>query len=176
MSANLSDRAQGRVRELRERVLERLRTHDPLVSRMATLDGTEYGGEPYGDGPYSGFDPSTHIVPRLTMRRWRDDNSAPDPPGAALAVGTISTSSDRRNHKEDARFAVQVEFDVHPSAIRAMGPAWVDAVMDECSAVLTSHDPSWNAQGESGGTLEPRWDESHGRYIAMRRYTIVSFI
>lgn len=92
MTPDTSDRADGRVRELRGLTLQRLQSHDELV---ALLEGVV-------------DDATAVILPSFSMSRYRNDDTAPDPPETALAVSVVTGSSSRRNLKEDVNLTVQV--------------------------------------------------------------------
>jgi len=60
------------------------------------------------------------------MSRYRNDDTAPDPPETALAVSVVTGSSSRRNLKEDVNLTVQVEheFRARTSARRPAACRW----------------------------------------------------
>lgn len=156
-----SDRAGGRVRDLRGSVLTRLRNHTALTDRLEAADGVDAGGE--------------MIVPAFTAQRWHDDDTAPDPPDVAVAVTVVTGSSARENRQERVNLTVQTSLQIRRRALAANGVAWVDEIRDELAAILTSHVDGWTAQGETGGTPEPLWDDSINRYVSAQRFDMQRF-
>lgn len=157
-----SNRAGGRVRELRGLTLQRLQNHDELV---ALLEGVV-------------DDASTVILPSFVMSRFRNDDAAPDPPDTALAVSVVTGSSSRRNLKEDVNLTVQIEHEFRSGLAPVVGGdpvgvlPWHDRIGDEISAVMTTQVAGWEAEGETGGTPEPLWDDGRNRYRSVKRFDI----
>ena len=154
-----SERAQDRQRDLRGLTLQRLRDHTPLVDHLRDV----------------GEDASV-IVPRFTVRKWRNDDNAPDPPDAAIAVMMVTEFSDRRNRQEYVNQTVQVELEFRPGVKPSIGVLpWADAVGDEIEAVMTSHVEGWTAEGATGGTPEPLWNDERNRYVLAKRFDVSRF-
>ena len=152
-----SERAQGRQRDLRGLTLDRLRNQTDLTNLLAQVVET----------------PSDVIVPAFTLKRWRHDQQAPDPPDAAIAVSVVTGSSDRLNRLEEKNMVVQVELEFREGIKPDIGVLpWCDAVVDEISAVMTAHPDGWTAVGETGGTPEPLWDDARNRYVMAKRFDI----
>lgn len=149
------DDAVGRVRDLSLEILDRLRTHAPLTDRLEQrgdiADGTDV------------------IMPAFAAERWHHDDTD-DPPSVGLAVKTVTGSSNRRNLMEAKDFTVQVAVELSRNAFRQQGPVWIWEVLDEIEAVVTRHTPGWVADGVTGGTPEPIWDDQRGRYRAVVRF------
>ena len=162
MTPDTSDRADGRVRELRGLTLQRLQSHDELV---ALLEGVV-------------DDATAVILPSFSMSRYRNDDTAPDPPETALAVSVVTGSSSRRNLKEDVNLTVQVEHEFRANVRPSPGGVslgvlpWHDRIADEISAVMTTQVAGWEAEGETGGTPEPLWDDDRNRYRSVKRFAI----
>lgn len=150
-----SDRAEGRLRDLREHCLGELRSHTPLTDLLERVDSIDDGAD--------------KIVPAFALDiQHRTDGL--EPPDAAIAISAITESSNRENHQERKRHVVQADFQVRSQTLRAHAEAWHDDVRDEISAVLTSHHPNWYGMGISQGTPEPLWNDDIGRYQSVTRY------
>lgn len=154
-----SDRASGRVRDLRGSVLSRLRGHSQLAALL------ERAVDNAGDV----------IVPAATADMWHRDDQTADPPAVALAVSAVTGSSARENRQERKSLVIQTDLQIQAAALRQEGLPWNDEILDEVSAVLTSHAAGWTARGESGGTPEPLWDEDLNRYRSVQRFDIESW-
>ena len=162
MTPDTSDRADGRVRELRGLTLQRLQSHDELV---ALLEGVV-------------DDATAVILPSFVMKQYRNDESKDDPPDTALAVSVVTASSSRRNLKEDLNLTVQVEHEFRANITPVVGGEplgllpWHDRIADEISAVMTTQVAGWEAEGQTGGTPEPPWDDDRNRYRSVNRFDI----
>lgn len=155
-----SERAQDRQRDLRGLTLQRLKDHTELTDLLSEVVDS----------------PTDVIVPRFTVRKWRNDNQAPDPPDAAIAVMMVTEFSDRRNRQEYVNQTVQVELEFRPGIKPSIGTLpWADAVGDEIEAVMTSHVEGWTAEGATGGTPEPLWNDERNRYVVAKRFDISRF-
>lgn len=160
MSTNLSERAQGRVHDLRGNLLGRLRGHAPLTDRLEAVGSIDDGADV--------------IVPNpLLDRRHRSQDA--EPPDAALALMIVTGSSERENRQERKRLVVQADVQVREATLGRRGLAWMDEIGDEVSAVVTSHDDGWVARGADGGTPDPLWDGNINRYRLVSRYTVESW-
>lgn len=165
MTPGTSDRADGRVRELRGLTLQRLQSHAELV---ALLEGVV-------------DDASTAIKPAFAMTQYRNDDSKPDPPKTAIAVSVVTGSSSRRNLKEDVNLTVQIEHEFRANVRPSIGGEplgllpWHDRIADEISAVMTTQVEGWQAEGETGGTPEPLWDGDRNRYRSVKRFDISGY-
>lgn len=155
-----SDRAIGRVRELRADILGRLRGHVPLTDRLEAVDGVTEGTEVIAPAPWLGM-------------QHRSDTA--DPPAVALAVTVVTASSARENLQERTRMVVQTDLQIRTEALRGQGLAWHDETLDEVAAVLTAHTAGWTAQGATGGTPEPLWEDQRNRYRSVQRFDIMSW-
>lgn len=146
----------GRVRDLSLEILDRLRGHAPLTDRLEQrndiADGTDV------------------IMPAYAAERWHHDDDNLNPPSVGLAVSTVTASSNRENFMEAKAFTIQVAVEFSRNAFRQQGPVWIWEVLDEIEAVVTRHTPGWVADGVTGGTPEPLWDDDRGRYRAVVRF------
>lgn len=157
MSIDQSDRAEGRMRDLRGHLLSKLRAHDPLTDRLELV-------ESIGDG-------ADVILPAFALDiQHREDNA--EPPAAAIGLSSIAESSDRENKQERKRHVVQSDFQIRTETMKAQGPAWHDEVIDEISAIITTQYDGWTAIGATGGTPEPLWDGDINRYRSVQRFDI----
>lgn len=153
-----SERARLRKRDLRGEVLTRLENHTELVNLL----------EDVGSG-------ADAIMPAFNLKRYRYDNKQPDPPDVALAVSVVTSSSERENAMERVNVTIQVELEFRKGIRPSIGVLpWTDAVLDEVEAVLTSHVPDWHAEGVTGGTPEPLWNEDRNRYVSVTRFDVQS--
>jgi len=159
-----SDRATNRVRDLRTSVLDRLRGHAPLTDRLEYVESITHGVDV--------------IVPSFTTEKWRRDDGAADPPDVVVPVMIVTGSSTRENRKERINLTVQVGIEMTANTLGTrqdgnnLDLAWHDALRDEVSAVLTAHVSEWHADGETGGTPEPLWDDSISRYRSVQRFDV----
>lgn len=152
-----SERAEGRILDLRGHYLTALRTHTPLVTRLEEVSSIDDGTDV--------------IVPASSIDiQHRDD--ALSPPDAAIAVSAVTGSSDRVNIQERKRHVVQTDFQVRSETLRSRGPAWHDEIIDEIAAVMTSQYDGWIARGETGGTPEPAWDDEINRFKSVKRFDV----
>lgn len=159
-----SERADGRIGDLRSDVLERLRTHTELTDLLEQVDGVT-------DASAAEL-PDMVIMPAFLPSLMADTTDLPDPPDVAVAVSLVTGSSARENAQERKSHTVQADSQLRPETLREQGLAWHDEVLDEISAVLTSHVGPWIAQGETGGTPEPLWDDDKNRYRSVQRFDI----
>lgn len=153
-----SERARLRKRDLRGEVLTRLGDHTPLVDHLQDV----------GSGAKA-------VMPAFNLKQYRHDEEGPDPPDVALAVSVVTSSTERENAMERVNVTIQVELEFRKGIRPSIGVLpWTDAVMDEVEAVLTSHVPDWHAEGVTGGTPEPLWNEDRNRYVAVTRFDVQS--
>ncbi|MFC6766015.1 hypothetical protein [Natrinema soli] len=160
MSSNQSERATGRVGDLRESVIDRLRSHTELVTLLEQTDDV---------------DDATDVINPSFRLRIQNQSDDLETPGVAIGVGVITGSSERENHHERKRLVVQTTIQLREQTFKRQGDAWLDDVRDEVSAVLTTHASPWIARGESGGTFEPLWDENINRYASVQQFDIQNF-
>jgi hypothetical protein len=159
-----SDRATGRVRDLRSLTLQRLRDHAPLTDRLAYIASVTDG--------------SDVIMPSFTTDKRRRDDGAPDPPDVAVTVSVVTDSSQRVNRQERVNLTIQIGLEMTASTLGTrqdgndLDLAWHDELRDEISAVMTTQVENWEAGGETGGTPEPLWDESINRYRSIQRFDV----
>lgn len=162
-----SKRAAGRVYDLRKRTIERLQSHTPLVNllELVVSDATEV------------------VVPQWRNRRWHNDNDGTvgEPPDIVVAVGVVTGSSQRENAMERKNMTVQTEVEAAYDVDETLSDSgnglapWYDRVRDEVSAVMTSHDGEWIAQGEAGGSPEPLTRPERERYAVVQRFDVQNF-
>ncbi|WP_323192417.1 hypothetical protein [Halostella sp. PRR32] len=162
-----SDRATGRVRDLRSLTLQRLRNHSPLTDRLAYVASVSDGADV--------------IMPAFTADKRRRDDGAPDPPDITATVSVVTGSSTRLNRQERVNLTVQVGLEMTADTLgtrqdgHTLGLAWHDALRDGVSAVMTAQVAEWEAGGETGGTPEPLWDDSINRYRSVQRFDVSRF-
>lgn len=162
-----SDRATGRVRELRSLTLQRLQDHAPLTDRLAYVGTVTDGADV--------------IQPSFTTDKRRRDDGAPDPPDVVVTVMVVTGSSTRANRQERVNLTVQVGIEMTADTLGTrqdgndLDLAWHDELRDEISAVMTSQVAGWEAGGETGGTPEPLWDDSINRYRSVQRFDVSRF-
>jgi len=152
-----SDRAEGRLRDLRDNVLDKLHNHTALTDHIERA---------------AGVDDATGVIrasPRLDM--WHRSDGM-EPPDVAVGIKAVTENSSRENRQERKLHVVQSDLQMREDALRTQGVAWPDDINDEIGAVLTSHDVGWTAGGATGGTPEPLWDEDLNRYRSVTRYDI----
>lgn len=150
-----SDRAEGRVRDLRAAALGWLQGHAPLTDRLEQVASITDG--------------TAVIVAAPLLQMWHDDGTD-DPPDAAIGVKAVTSSSTRENMAETKSMTLQADLQVRSPTLESQGLAWHDEIVDEISAVLTTHHPPWSADGETGGTPEALWDDQRNRYRSVRRF------
>lgn len=155
-------RAGGRKHELRGRVLERLRAHHPLTSLLELIVDDAYDV----------------IVPQSRNLRWKQSETGPD---VTVGVSVATGSSQRENARERKFMTVQATVEARYTVAEQLADhgfglvPWYDRVNDEISALLTSHDDGWVAEGESGGTTEPLPDSNAERYTTAQRFDYMRF-
>lgn len=158
MSIPQSDRAEGRVRDLRGAVLARLRDHAPLTDRLELVESVTDGGDA--------------VMPAFALDvQHRSDGV--EPPDVALAVMAVTGSSDRENMQERKNHVVQTKLQLRAEAMRNRGGPWADAVLSEIAAVLTSHRDPFVARGQTGGSPDPTWNDQKRRYEMVQRFDIM---
>ncbi len=118
-------------------------------------------------------DPKDLINPAWVARRWYDEDTPVNPPGALVLVSFVTSSSFRDNAIEEKMYTVQVEVDFSSGVGRSLRQGWIDEVLDEVDAVLTRHAGTWRADGKTGLTEEPIWDDNKNRFTSIERYDIV---
>jgi hypothetical protein len=150
-------RSDGRTRDLRGDLLDRLQSNAGLTSLLEDVVA----------------DASAVIRPAFSVKKWHRDPDSRDPPDTALAVSVVTASSDRENAQERVSLTVQVEHEFRAGIAPSIGVLpWADAVADEISGELTAHRPGWTARGVTGGTSEPLWNDDRNRYVAVQRFDI----
>lgn len=152
-----SRRANGRIRDLREHYLTELRAHTPLTTQLEAVDSIEDGTDA--------------IMPASALDVQHRADTV-EPPDAAIALMAVTGSSNRENRQARKNHVVQTDFQIRSETMRAQGPAWLDATLDEIAAVMTSHYDGWRALGVTGGTPEPLFDDSINRFRSVNRFDI----
>lgn len=152
-----SDRAEGRLRDLRGEFLGVLRGHTPLTDRLERV---------------SSIDDGTDVILPAFALDLQHRQDGVEPPDAAVAISSITESSNRENHQERKRHVLQADFQVRSATLRAHGPAWHDEIRDEIAAVATTQHKGWYALGISQGTPEPLWNDEIGRYQSVTRFDV----
>lgn len=146
--------AAGRLKDLRSTVLDALEGHADLTTRLEQLDTIDDGTEV--------------IVPAFIAKQW--DEPGETPPDAFVAISAVTSSSTRINIPDEKMFTVQTVLELTKDGLLGKGIAWHDEVLDEMAAVLTRHRPNYSAQGLTGGTPEPLWDDDVRRYRSAQRF------
>lgn len=152
-----SERANGRIRDLRDHYLDELHSHPPLVSRLEEVSSIDDGTDV--------------IVPSSSVDIQHRSDSL-EPPDAVIGLMAVTGSSNRENRQERKSHVVQTDFQVRSETMRARGPAWHDEIVDEIAAVMTSQYDGWRAMGATGGTPEPLWDDSLNRFRSVSRFDV----
>lgn len=151
-----SNRAEGRLRDLRAEFLTQLRGHTPLTDLLERVSSIDDGTDV--------------ILPAFALDIQHREGG--DPPDVAIALSSITESSNRENHQERKRHVLQSDFQVRSATLKAHGPAWHDEVRDEIAAVATTQYEGWYALGISQGTPEPLWNDDLNRYQSVTRFDI----
>lgn len=152
-----SRRAEGRLRDLRETLLARLRSHGPLIARLEQVETVDDG---------------TSVIMPAPILDIQHRSGGTAPPDIALALMAVTASSIRENRQERKNHTVQTDIQIRERTLKRQGVAWLDDLHDESAAIITSHDHEWTALGATGGTPEPLWDESLNRYRSVARYDL----
>lgn len=152
-----SRRAEGRIRDLREHYLAELRSHAPLVSRLEEV---------------SSIDDGTDVIEPASSVDIQHRSDALEPPDAVVALMAVTGSSDRENLQARKNHVVQMDFQIRSETMRARGPAWLDEIVDEIAAVMTSQYDGWRALGVTGGTPEALWDDNLNRFRSVTRFDV----
>lgn len=152
-----SERAEGRILDLRDHYLAELRSHTPLGIRLEEVSSIDDGTDV--------------IVPSSSVDIQHRSDSL-EPPDAVIGLMAVTGSSNRENRQERKSHVVQTDFQVRSETMRARGPAWHDEILDEIAAVMTSQYDGWRAMGATGGTPEPLWDDSLNRFRSVSRFDI----
>lgn len=138
---------------------------DRLQANVALTDLLEKAGS-VGDG-------ASAIVPAPYLERQHDDPND-DPPDVAVAVSVVVSSSSRRNSQEDVNVELQTDLQVRKQTLWSLGLAWIDEIRDAISDEMTRHEAGWHAEGETGGTQEPLWNDDINRYQVAQRFGVSS--
>jgi len=160
MTTDQSRRAEGRMRDLRGHYLDELRGHAPLTDRLEAVASIDDGADA--------------VLPSSAVDVQHRADGA-EPPDAVLAVAAITENSDRENRQERKNHTVQTDLQLRSETMRARGAPWLDEVLDEIAAVMTSHYQGWTARGATGGTPEPLWSDKIRRYRSVRRFDVMQW-
>jgi hypothetical protein len=150
-----------RVNYFRSQALDRLQANGSLTTLLEQAEQISSG------------DGAEVVVPAPFLEKQHDEPNE-DVPDVAIAVSVVVSSSDRRNNQQDINVEIQTDLQVRKDALWTQGLGWVDEIRDVISKELTTHAAGWHAEGETGGTVEPLWDEAINRYHVAQRFGVES--
>jgi len=153
-----SNRAEPRRNYFRRRALTRLQSHTPLTNRLENPSSIDTGADV--------------IVPTPYLQKQHLDDE--EPPDVAVAVSVVVSDSERRNNQDDISIEIQTDLQIRKVTLFVEGLAWHDEIADEISSIMTEHEAGWHAGGETGGTVEPLWDDDIRRYRTAQRFAVES--
>lgn len=148
-----------RTNYFRAQALDRLQSDTALTDLLETAASVDDG--------------ATAIVPAPYLEKLHDDPNE-DPPDVAVAVSVVVSSSSRRNNQEDVNAELQTDLQVRKQTLWKLGLAWIDKIRDAVSDEMTRHGAGWHAEGETGGTQEPLWNDDINRYQVAQRFGVSS--
>lgn len=148
-----------RTNYFRGQALDRLQANAALTDLLEKVGSVDDG--------------ASAIVPAPYLEKQHDDPNE-DPPDVAVAVSVVVSSSDRRNSQEDVNVELQTDLQVRKQTLWSLGLAWIDKIRDAVSDEMTRHEAGWHAEGETGGTQEPLWNDDINRYHVAQRFGVSS--